>query len=88
LTALSHLSERPALRSLLLPTDIVTVDCVGFRVGAGGASLGALFDNQQAAMLVQVSAVTVFAGAPSLCAYFGGLRPSDSWLDDDGNQAG
>ena len=49
-------------------------------VGAAGASLGALVDHPQAATLVQVSTVTVLAGALALCAYFGGLRPSGSWM--------
>jgi hypothetical protein len=53
----------------------------GLVVGAAGASLGALFQNHHAATLMQVSAVTVLAGALAVCAYFGGLRRSDGWLD-------
>jgi hypothetical protein len=72
-----------ALRSLLAThaTIVGPWIAVGLMVGAGSASLGALFDSQQAATLVQVSAVTVFAGALALCAYFGGLRPSGSWME-------
>ena len=83
-TALSHLSERPGLAE---PAghprdDPRTVDGGGTAWSAPWAPhSGALFDNQQAATLVQVSAVTVFAGALAFCAYFGGLRPSGSWMD-------
>jgi hypothetical protein len=70
------------LRSLLAgrPAVVGPWIAVGLIVGACAASLGALFDNQHAAALAQVSAVTVVAGALALCAYFGGLKPSDSWM--------
>jgi hypothetical protein len=72
-----------ALRSLLTAHGAIVGPwvAVGVVVGAVSASLGALVENQQAATLVQVLAVMVFAGGLALCAYFGGLRPSGSWMD-------
>lgn len=51
----------------------------GAALGAVGASLGFLVEGQQAAAIVQLSAVTVLGGAIALCAYFGGLKPQASW---------
>jgi hypothetical protein len=72
-----------ALRSLLATQAAIVGPwvAVGVLVGATSASLGALVQNQQTATLIQVSAVMVFAGGLALCAYFGGLRPSGSWMD-------
>jgi hypothetical protein len=53
----------------------------GLLVGAGAASLGLLINNDQTSTLVQVAAVTIVAGGLAVCAYFGGLRPSGSWMD-------
>ena len=70
-----------ALRSLLrhhtsaLSPWIVT----GLIVGSVAGALGHLAESPQAAVLVQLSAVTVLGGAIALCAYFGGLRPQASW---------
>ena len=66
-----------ATRASLLGPWVVS----GLVVGAAAASFGGLVDDHQVAMLVQVSAVTVFAGALALCAYFGGLRPSGLWME-------
>ncbi len=72
-----------ALRSLLTTHLVAVVPWImsGLLVGAGAASFGALVDNGLTATLVQVSAVTVVAGALALCAYFGGLRPSGTWME-------
>jgi hypothetical protein len=52
---------------------------VGLIVGAAASSLGYPMDSHQSAVIVQLSAVTIFGGAIALCAYFGGLRPQASW---------
>lgn len=72
-----------ALRSLLLTHGTIVGPWIlsGLTLGAAAASLGALVDNHQAATLVQILAVTVLAGGLALCAYFGGLKPSGSWVD-------
>jgi hypothetical protein len=69
------------LRSLLATHAAIVGPWVmsGLLVGALAASLGALAETDRAATLVQVSAVTVFAGGLALCAYFGGLRPYGAW---------
>jgi hypothetical protein len=40
-----------------------------------------LIENEQAATIVQVSAITILGGALMLCAYFAGLRPSGTWME-------
>jgi hypothetical protein len=72
-----------ALRSLLGTHATVVGPWVvaGLTVGAVGASLGALVDHAHASAIVQLSAVTIFGGALALCAYFGGLRPHESWVN-------
>ena len=72
-----------ALRSLLGTHAAIVGPWIAFglMVGAAGASMGALLDNHQAATLVQVLAVTVLGGGLALCAYFGGLKSSGSWMD-------
>jgi hypothetical protein len=72
-----------ALRSLLgtHATVIGPWIVTGLMVGAAGASLGAVVDNQQGAAMVQLSAVTICGGALALCSYFGGLRPQASWIN-------
>jgi hypothetical protein len=52
----------------------------GILIGAAAASLGQVVAGQQAAAIVQLSAVTILGGAIALCAYFGGLRPHASWM--------
>lgn len=52
----------------------------GLLIGALAASLGQMVEGQQAAAIVQLSAVTILGGAIGLCAYFGGLRPQASWM--------
>jgi hypothetical protein len=71
-----------ALRSLLATHATIVGPWIasGLLVGALAASLGALADTHHAATLVQVSAVTVLAGGLALCAFFGGLRPSGTWM--------
>ncbi|HLZ35794.1 MAG TPA: hypothetical protein VKP13_17465 [Nitrospira sp.] len=70
-----------ALRSLLgsharqLGPWVIT----GVMVGAVGASLGHFVESQQAAAVVQLSAVAMLGGTIALCAYFGGLRPQAAW---------
>ena len=54
---------------------------IGLLAGALGASLGALIENEQAAALLQVAAITILGGAITLCAYFAGLRPSGRWME-------
>jgi hypothetical protein len=71
-----------ALRALVtthLPTVAPWI-LSGLLIGAAAASLGAIVDNDLAATLVQVSAVTVIAGVLAVCAYFGGLRPPGAWM--------
>jgi hypothetical protein len=51
----------------------------GLAIGAAAASFGQAVGGQQAA-LVQLSAVTILGGAITLCAYFGGLKPQESWM--------
>jgi hypothetical protein len=72
-----------ALRRLLT-THLVAVApwmISGLLAGSAAASLGVLVQNDQAATLVQIAAVTVVAGGLALCAYFGGLRPSGTWRE-------
>lgn len=52
----------------------------GLLIGAVAASFGQVVVGQQAAAIVQLSAVTVLGGAIALCAYFGGLKPESSWM--------
>ena len=52
----------------------------GLVIGGLAASLGNIAGSEQAAALIQLSSVTVFGGALALCAYFGGLKPTTSWM--------
>lgn len=52
----------------------------GLVIGGLAASLGNIVGSEQAAALIQLSSVTVFGGALALCAYFGGLKPTTSWM--------
>jgi hypothetical protein len=70
-----------ALRTMVgdLAVGLAPWVAVGLVVGALGASLGHLVEENQGAALIQLSAVAVLGGAVALCAYFGGLRPQASW---------
>ena len=72
-----------ALRSLLATHPMIVGPWIlwGVVMGAAAGSLGALLENDLAATLLQITAVTVLAGGLALCAYFGGLKPSGSWRD-------
>ncbi len=52
----------------------------GLIIGGLAASLGSLASSEQMAALIQLGAVTLFGGALALCAYFGGLTPTASWV--------
>lgn len=54
---------------------------VGLGVGGSMALTGLPFVEGQLRALVQLIGVTVFGGGLALCAYFGGLRPSASWVE-------
>jgi len=54
---------------------------VGLGVGGLAALSGLLFVGEQMAAVAQLLAVTVLGGGLALCAYFGGLRPSVSWVE-------
>ena len=72
-----------ALRSLLQSHALAIRPWVGIGLLAGalGASFSALVENNQAAALLQVAAITILGGAITLCAYFAGLRPSGTWME-------
>ena len=72
-----------ALRSLLRThtSALRSWAGIGLLVGAIGASFGALVENDHAAAVVQVVAITILGGAIALCAYFAGLRPSGAWIE-------
>ena len=52
-------------------------------VGLGGLAVipGLASADGQIAAVSQLLAVTIFGGGLALCAYFGGLRPSVSWIE-------
>lgn len=52
----------------------------GLGVGALASVSGVAIANEQGAALAQLVTVTVLGGSLALCAYFGGLNPSSSWL--------
>lgn len=54
---------------------------VSLGVGALMGLSGHLIVDGQMAALAQLFGVTLFGGGLALCAYFGGLRPSVSWLE-------
>ncbi|MBI3357505.1 MAG: hypothetical protein HY038_12190, partial [Nitrospirae bacterium] len=54
---------------------------VGLVVGGFAASSGLIFADGQMAALVQLLSVTILGGGLALCAYFGGLHPSASWVE-------
>lgn len=53
---------------------------VGLGMGAMASLSGLTIANEQGAALAQLLSVTLLAGCLALCAYFGGLYPSRSWL--------
>lgn len=54
---------------------------VGLGVGGLMGLSGHLISDGQMAALAQLMGVTILGGLLALCAYFGGLRPSVSWLE-------
>lgn len=54
---------------------------VGLGVGGVMGLSGHVIADGQMAALAQLLGVTVFGGALTLCAYFGGLRPSVAWVE-------
>ena len=72
-----------ALRTLVQsrPSQLAPWGLVGLGVGGVlGLSGHAIVDGQMAAV-VQLLGITILGGGLALCAYFGGLRPSASWLE-------
>ncbi|WP_455241649.1 hypothetical protein [Petrachloros mirabilis] len=69
------------LRQLLGTHAIVLAPWIGagLLLGGFGSLLGQFVEGHQAAVVVQLSAVTVLGGAIALCSYFGGLRPHAEW---------
>jgi len=53
---------------------------VGFGMGAMASLSGVAIADAQGAALAQLLSVTVLGGGLALCAYFGGLYPSVSWV--------
>ena len=53
---------------------------VGFGMGAMASLSGVAIADAQGAALAQLLSVTVLGGGLALCAYFGGLYPSVSWM--------
>lgn len=53
---------------------------VGLAMGAMASLPGAVIADVQGAALAQLLSVTVLGGGLALCAYFGGLYPSVSWV--------
>jgi hypothetical protein len=53
----------------------------GAIAGALGGAVGHMAETEQTATLAQLSGVAVFGGAVALCAYFGGLKQGDSWVN-------
>lgn len=54
---------------------------VGLAIGGLGALFGHGFADGQMAALAQLLSVTILGGGLALCAYFGGLHPSASWME-------
>lgn len=54
---------------------------VGLVVGGLMGLSGHLIGDEQMAALAQLLGITIFGGGLTLCAYFGGLRPSVSWVE-------
>ncbi len=52
----------------------------GLSLGVLASSPGLLITDAQGAVLAQLAAVTILGGGVTLCAYFGGLHPSTSWM--------
>ncbi|MEY4527026.1 MAG: hypothetical protein RL768_745 [Nitrospirota bacterium] len=72
-----------ALRMLVQsrPSQLAPWGLVGLGVGGVlGLSGHAIADGQMAAV-AQLLGITILGGGLALCAYFGGLRPSASWLE-------
>lgn len=70
------------LRTLLQSRASQLGPWVAVGLGVGGlAALSGLLVGEQMAALAQLLAVTLLGGGLALCAYFGGLRPSTSWVE-------
>lgn len=72
-----------ALRALVQSRASQLGPWVAVGLGAGGsvALSGHAFVDTQMAALAQLLGVTILGGGLALCAYFGGLRPSVSWVE-------
>jgi hypothetical protein len=53
----------------------------GLAVGGVAALPGVFVAHEQLSAVTQLLTVTLFGSALGLCAYFGGLRPSASWIE-------
>ena len=73
-----------ALRNLLATDATMLIPWIiaGLIVGAVGASFGAFVESQQAAVTLQLAAVTLLGGALALCSFFGGRRAGRAWLEE------
>ena len=71
-----------ALRALLVSRTLQLTAWVVVGLGLGGlaALSGLAFVDGQTAALAQLMSVTILGGGLGLCAYFGGLYPSVSWV--------
>ncbi len=71
-----------ALRALLARRTLQLAPWVIVGVGLGGlaALSGLAFADGQTAALVQLMSITILGGGLALCAYFGGLHSSTSWV--------
>jgi len=54
---------------------------VGLGIGGLMGLSGHVITDGQMAALAQLLGITIFGGGLTLCAYFGGLRPSASWME-------
>ncbi len=72
-----------ALRTLLQSrmSELRPWVAVGLGVGGLVAFSGLAFVDRQMAALAQLLGVTILGGGLALCSYFGGLRPSASWVE-------
>jgi hypothetical protein len=71
-----------ALRALLARRTLQPAPWVMAGMGLGGlaALAGLPFADGQTAALAQLMSMTILGGGLALCAYFGGLHPSTSWV--------
>jgi hypothetical protein len=72
-----------ALRALLQSRMSKLRPWVAVGLGIGGlvAFSGLVFIDRQMAALAQLLGVTILGGGLALCSYFGGLRPTTSWVE-------